>query len=339
MRNGRLEIFLREQVACAGDDFNCLFIHKVIIVKKGWSAFYAFSHIYSGVEMKVCLFCGQRYEVEDLCSPSCHRQPDVINGFLSFSPELSDSNECFNPEAFKRLFKVETTNFWFRSRNELLFWALEKYFPHAESFFEIGCGTGYVLFGIQREFPNLRLYGSDIFSNGLSYAEQRLSDVSLFQMDARNIPFENEFDVIGAFDVIEHIEEDEIALSSIFRAVKSGGVIITVPQHQWLWSKNDEVACHKRRYSKKELAEKVENAGFRVLRMTSFVSFLLPLMVASRLRWQLGVGEQKDSGSELRQPPLLNALLKGICGIERSLIRNGTSFPAGGSLLCVAVKG
>lgn len=180
-------------------------------------------HYCRGAGMKVCLFCGQRYEVEDLRCPSCHCQPDVINGFLSFSPELSDSNECFNPEAFERLFKVETTNFWFRSRNELLFWALQQYFPHVENFFEIGCGTGYVLSGIQREFPNLRLYGSDIFSTGLSFAKQRLSDVSLFQMDARNIPFENEFDLIGAFDVLEHIEEDEIALSNIFRAVKSGG--------------------------------------------------------------------------------------------------------------------
>ena len=287
----------------------------------------------------MCLFCGQRYKVEDLHCPSCHSQPDVINGFLSFSPELSDSNECFNPEAFKRLFKVETTNFWFRSRNELLFWALQQYFPHAESFFEIGCGTGYVLFGIQREFPNLRLYGSDIFSKGLSFAEQRLSDVSLFQMDARNIPFENGFDVIGAFDVLEHIEEDEIVLSQIFPAVKSGGgIIITVPQHQWLWSKNDEIACHKRRYARKELAAKVENAGFRLLRLTSFVSFLLPLMVASRLRWRFGTTEQKTSGSELRQPHVINRFFKKVCDIERSFIRNGASFPMGGSLLCVGVK-
>ncbi len=111
-----------------------------------------------------------------------------------------------------------------------------------------------------------------------------------------------------------------------------------MPQHQWLWSKNDEIACHKRRYSQKGLMAKVENAGFRILRLTSFVSFLLPLMAASRLRWRLGAGEQKDSGSELRQPPLLNALLKGVLGIERSFIRNDASFPVGGSLLCVGLK-
>lgn len=173
--------------------------------------------------MKVCLSCGKRFISKDWSCPFCNKSPEIIDGFLSFSPELSDSNECFNPEAFKRLFKVEAENFWFRSRNKLLIWALRKYFPQAKSFFEIGCGTGYVLSGIQREFRNLRLYGSDIFSNGLSFAKQRLSDVSLFQMDARRIPFENEFDVIGAFDVLEHIDEDNDVLSQMFQATRQGG--------------------------------------------------------------------------------------------------------------------
>ena len=83
----------------------------------------------------------------------------------------------------------------------------------------------------------------------------------------------------------------------------------------------------------------MEKAGFRVLCLTSFVSFLLPLMAASRLRWRLGTMEQKTSGNELRQPPLINSFLKRICGIEMGLIKNGTSFTVGGSLLCVGLKG
>jgi ubiquinone/menaquinone biosynthesis C-methylase UbiE len=142
---------------------------------------------------------------------------------LSFAPGLAAGNDGFGAGYFEQLFKVEAGNFWFRSRNKLLLWALRKYFPHAENFFEIGCGTGYVLSGIQREFSSLRLYGSDIFSNGLLFAQQRLSDVSLFQMDARRIPFEKEFDVIGAFDVLEHIDEDGIVLQQMFQATKPGG--------------------------------------------------------------------------------------------------------------------
>ena len=173
--------------------------------------------------MKVCLSCGQRFATEDWRCPSCKIYPETVDGFLSFAPGLAAGNDGFGAGYFEQLFKVEAGNFWFRSRNRLLIWALRKYFPQAKSFFEIGCGTGYVLSGIQREFPNLRLYGSDIFSNGLSFAKQRLSDVSLFQMDARRIPFEREFDVIGAFDVLEHIDEDGMVLQQMFQATKAGG--------------------------------------------------------------------------------------------------------------------
>jgi len=289
--------------------------------------------------MKICPVCRRRFKADDFCCPACEHSPEVRDGHPAFAPELSAGNDGFKADYFALLAELEAGNFWFESRNRLLAWTLDRYFPKTETFFEIGCGTGFVLSGIQREFQDIRLFGSEIFTEGLVYAEDRVPEAAFFQMDARNILFENEFDVIGAFDVIEHIEEDEIVLSSIFRAVKSGGgVILTVPQHQWLWSKNDEIACHKRRYFKKELVAKVKKAGFRVLFLTSFVSFLLPLMVVSRLRWRLGTTEQKDSGRELRQPRLINSLLTRICDIERGFIRNGVSFPAGGSLLCVGVK-
>ena len=64
-------------------------------------------------------------------------------------------------------------------------------------------------------------------------------------MDARRIPFEDEFDVIGAFDVLEHIKEDEQVLVQMHRAVKSGGgIMLTVPQHMFLWSEQDVQAHH-----------------------------------------------------------------------------------------------
>ena len=294
--------------------------------------------------MTICLACGNRFKADDFCCPVCGHSPEVHDGFSTFAPELLAGNDGFKADFFASLAEVEAGNFWFESRNRLLIWALGKYFPNTQSFFEIGCGTGFVLSGIRRKFREIKLFGSDIFTEGFAHAKKRVPDAEFFQMVARNIPFENEFDVIGAFDVLEHIEEDESALFNIFRAVKpeTGGVILTVPQHQWLWSKNDEIACHKRRYSKKELAAKVENAGFRILCMTSFVSLLLPLMAASRLRWRSGttdgITEQKESGSELRQPYLINRFLKKVCDIERSFIRNGASFPIGGSLLCVGVR-
>jgi len=96
----------------------------------------------------------------------------------------------FEAKFFAQLVEVETNNFWFRSRNRLIIWALQRYFPDARHFLEIGCGTGFVLSGIQQAFPNLTLYGSEIFTKGLEFAAQRLPNTQLFQMDARHIPFE-----------------------------------------------------------------------------------------------------------------------------------------------------
>ena len=286
--------------------------------------------------MKVCLACGQRFESQDWRCPGCGQSPELRNGYLSFSPDLAGANDCFGAEDFAHLFRLEAGHFWFRGRNRLLIWALRRYFPYASSFLEIGCGTGFVLSGIRQEFPELVLAGADIFTNGLAFAEKRLPDVTLFQMDARRIPFECEFDVIGAFDLLEHIGEDDAVLLQMFQATKpGGGILLTVPQHRFLWSVVDEYSFHKRRYTRKELVKKVERAGFGIIRVTSFVFFLLPLILLSRLK-QPRLQDDFDPTAELKIDHLLNATLERVLGIERILIERGFSFPAGGSLLVVA---
>jgi 2-polyprenyl-3-methyl-5-hydroxy-6-metoxy-1,4-benzoquinol methylase len=160
-------------------------------------------------------------------------------------------------------------------------------------------------------------------------------------MDARYIPYVSEFDVVGAFDVLEHIDDDPSVLCEIFKAVKpKGGCIISVPQHRWLWSINDDVACHKRRYSRKELKAKMETVGFRVLWTTSFVTLLFPLMLLSRIK--PGIGRKKHDREnvlkELKLPARLNALFEMIGNLELAMLRYGISLPVGGSLLCVGRK-
>jgi SAM-dependent methyltransferase len=288
--------------------------------------------------MKLCLACGQRFEADDWRCPRCGQGPNLRHGHLSFSSDLAEGSGGFDAEYFTPLAKLEAGHFWFRSRNRLLIWALRHYFPHANSLLEIGCGTGFVLAGIQREFPDLLLSGSEIFSEGLSYAEERLPGVTLLQMDARHIPFEGEFDVIGAFDVLEHVEDDDTVLLQVYRAAKpGGGMILTVPQHRFLWSIVDEYSFHQRRYTRKALVAKVERAGFEVIRATSFVSLLLPLMLLSRVTRRKSEGGF-DPVAELEVDPILNVILENVLGIERTLIRKGLSLPAGGSLLVVAKR-
>jgi len=228
---------------------------------------------------------------------------------------------------------LEENNFWFRSRNRLLIWALRNYFPEARNFLEIGCGTGYVLSGIRNALPDLSLSGSEIYAAGLTLAAARLPGVDLFQMDARRMPFKEEFDVIGAFDVLEHVVEDEQVLAQMFQATRPrGGIMLTVPHHPFLWSQADDYAHHVRRYRSRELIEKVNRTGFEITRITSFVSLLLPLMLLSRLRQR----KQYDPMSEFKISPWLNTGFQKTLDVERSMIRAGLSFPLGGSLLLVA---
>ncbi|MGB8516290.1 MAG: methyltransferase domain-containing protein, partial [Gallionella sp.] len=156
--------------------------------------------------------------------------------------------------------------------------------------------------------------------------------------DARNIPFDSHFDALGAFDVIEHIDEDRAVFAQIGKALKPGGImILTVPQHPLLWSKQDEMACHVRRYTASELKQKVSDAGFDVIDSGSFVALLLPLMWLSR-SLSNNKNDTHDVMSELRIGKLSNYILSAIMRVELFFTRLGVRFPAGGSLFLVAKK-
>jgi SAM-dependent methyltransferase len=252
----------------------------------------------------------------------------------AFAPDADDG---FERSSFARLADVEAANFWFRSRNRLIVWAIGRYFPTASSMFEIGCGTGFVLSGIRAARPEISLSGSDIFVEGLAFARQRVPDATLFQMDARSIPFAGEYDIIGAFDVLEHIDDDDAALDEIHRACKAGGgVVLTVPAHPWLWSASDVYAHHKRRYRRGELEAKLRRAGFDVIRSTGFTLVLLPLLAGLR-RTQRDVATF-DPMSGLQLNRAINAGLESMLAIERAWLRAGVSLPMGSSRLVVARK-
>lgn len=286
--------------------------------------------------MKVCLTCGRSFRAVDWNCPNCGQSPELHQGYLAFAPNLAENTAGFKKTFFEQLAGLEKGNFWFESRNRLLTWAIGRYFPGADNFLEIGCGTGFALSGIRREFPGLVLYGSEVLTSGLAFAEARVPSATLFQMDARRIPFENEFDVIGAFDVLEHIVEDEVVLSQLHRATNpGGGIMLTVPQHRFLWSVVDEYSHHQRRYTRDELVEKAKGAGFEIIRATSFVSIPLPLMLLSRLAWRR-LQDDFDPLAEFKIVNILNVLLRKTMDFERTIIRNGFSFSAGGSLLVIA---
>jgi len=261
----------------------------------------------------------------------------ALRGILAWAPEMAAAGGGFKAEYFATLVRLEEGNFWFRARNALVGWALRKYFGEPSSLLEVGCGTGFVLSGIAQVSASTQLTGSEIFIDGLSFAAERVRRAQFVQMDARRIPYVEEFDVVASFDVIEHIEEDELVLRNFWQALKpGGGVLLTVPQHPWLWSESDSYACHVRRYESGELLAKLDRAGFDVVRSTSFTSLLLPAMMLSRRKSRRD--KPFDPLAEFNIPPALNRALEGTLAIERQLVRLGIDFPVGGSRLVVARK-
>ena len=128
-------------------------------------------------------------------------------------------------------------------------------------------------------------------------------------------------------------------LQQMYKTLKPGGIVyITVPQHRWLWSVVDEYACHVRRYDVNELHQKVSSAGFEIIRSTSFVSTLLPVMYLSRLLKRNKMDVSMDAMAELRINPILNKVFEWLLNFELLLIRFGVFLPVGGSRLLVARK-
>lgn len=232
------------------------------------------------------------------------------------------------------LMAAESWHFWFRARRRLVEWTIARAFPRLGSLLEVGCGTGFLLADLRERFPGAVLAGCDILFDALRQAKPRLPRSLVFQADARGLPIERRFDVVIALDVIEHLDEDVAALREMFRVVeRGGGLVLTVPQHRWLWSATDEFSRHRRRYSRAELLAKTRTAGFEVLRCTSFFTATLPLLALHRLARH---GGGATPVSEVQISRVANAVAELVLQPEWWLIKAGVSLPLGSSLMVVA---
>ena len=266
--------------------------------------------------------------------------------------ENTPPDRFFKEGDLEILARSEPGHFWFEARRALIVSILGLQFPTARDYLEVGTGTGFLLESIAGAFPSWRLNGSDLDSRALAHVSSRVPAARLFLMDARFPPLRSPatntdpasapdsgpelFDVIGAYDVIEHIEDDATVLQQFSGLLRSGGgLVLTVPQHRWLWSSLDEYSRHCRRYTRAELVQKVEDSGFRVERVTSFATLTLPLMMLSR--WlKPGRVEDCDPTTEVEIGRLTNAILNLVMRLEGQLIRWRLPMPVGGSLLLVA---
>lgn len=188
--------------------------------------------------------------------------------------------------------------------------------------------------------------GLDFNPRPLAVAGQRGLDA--IQGSGDSLPFADQtFDLIALLDTIEHIPDEFGVLEECRRVLKPGGkLMITVPAFQWLWSYNDEINAHQRRYTAPELRHKLEMVGFRVKRLSYNNFFLFPMVAGLRLlrpyKPQLE-SPHLTTDEEVYQvemepiPEPANTLLHGVGWLEAELLER-TTLPVGVSVLCVAEK-
>lgn len=270
-------------------------------------------------------------------------QYTMVDGIKCYSPEVASAYTDYPDSGFDLTDKNAESSFWVSSRNRLFKSIVQRHLmPTGRTkFLEIGCGTGDFIQQIAQN-KNLEITGSEIYLKGLVYAKKNLPSVDFVQFDVTKGTIGEQFHIITAFDVIEHIENDNAALSNISRMLNKDGVlIVSVPQHMFLWSKLDEIVKHKRRYSRRELVAKLKANNLDIDYATSFLFILFPLMLLSRLSDRGGDQSPSDEqGLEKRVKfsGVLNTIFDYFMRIDEGLIRLGASLPFGGTLVVVARK-
>jgi SAM-dependent methyltransferase len=263
--------------------------------------------------------------------------------------EPATTHQSYDPAYFAQLFEVEDRHFWFRSRNRSISAVVGQIvadLPPGYRALEIGCGTGNVLRVLEQTCLAGTVVGMDLFVQGLQYARQRTGCL-LVQGDMDRSPFGMQFDVIGLFDVLEHLEDDDRALRSLDKMLaKDGRLLLTVPAHPWLWSYFDEFSHHCRRYRRADLLQKLEAAHLAVEWLTYYMAACLPLLwlgrTVSGLRhkgFKHGTKGSADlAARDLRVTPVVNEILATLLGLESHLLARRNKLPCGTSLLAVARK-
>jgi 2-polyprenyl-3-methyl-5-hydroxy-6-metoxy-1,4-benzoquinol methylase len=231
---------------------------------------------------------------------------------------------------------LEERNWWFEARRDMVI-KLLQHTDRNSKILGIGCSGGPLLRNLGvHGYSNV--YGIDISKDAVDLCRTRgLRNIAL--MDGSRPAFKaGEFDVVIASDVLEHIEDEGLALSEWNRILKPAGkLIVFVPAFELLWSQHDEANHHYRRYSKSRLVRALENANFEVNR-SSYWNFLL-FFPASLVRLLQRVQQPKNIKSDqlFELNSLSNELLVRLLKAENAVL-NLINFPVGVSVFAIAGK-
>ena len=233
---------------------------------------------------------------------------------------------------FDRMAVQEDVHWWFAARREILAAVISRLvkLPEDARILEAGCGTGGNLRMLQ-SMGQVRAFELDGEARHAATAKSGLAVVEGSLPSA--VPFGSQsFDLIGLFDVLEHIEDDEASLGALAARLAPGGrIVITVPAFPWLWSRHDERHHHFRRYTRAHLSKVAAAAGLRMEHGFYFNTALFPVAVAGRAIKSLF---RLDRADDRLPAPQLNAVLCTIFGAEKHLVGR-FQLPVGLSLCAV----
>jgi SAM-dependent methyltransferase len=230
--------------------------------------------------------------------------------------------------------EVEDLHWWYRGRRRVIAEALRRMdLPADVRILDAGCGSGRNMVDLA-EFGTVT--GLELADASVAKAREReVGEVVQGTLDA--MPFAPaSFDLAVSFDVIEHLEDDRLALSELRRVVRPGGrLLVTVPAYPRLWSQHDVVNHHFRRYTLPTLEAAARAAGWRTVSSTHFNGLLLPAAVVHRGLQRLRPPSDETLSDLERTPGRLNGPLEVPLALEARLIGRGVRIPAGLSLMAL----
>lgn len=237
---------------------------------------------------------------------------------------------------YREMASVEARHWWFTGRRRILEQEIGRHLPSAppegRRVLEVGSGTG-------GNLELLKTFGSVDAVEPSAMARELAARSEGVRLHEGGLPdqmpeFPDGFDLIAAFDVIEHVEADAASIRTLAGLLRSEGLLaVTVPAFGALWSRHDERHHHKRRYSRRDLEALFRQPGLEIIRLTYFNTLLFPVAASVRLAERAGlIG---SAGADRLPPPAVNAILAGIFGAEAGVLRL-LSPPFGLSLLAIA---
>lgn len=235
-------------------------------------------------------------------------------------------------QAFERMAELDGLHWWYRARRRILEQVIRRFVrPPADArVLEIGCGTGHNL-AMLGQFG--RLEAVELDDQARALAEQRLGRPIVDEaLPGLATTLRGPYDLIALLDVLEHVDDDRMALTSILGMLSPGGaLLLTVPANPWMWTAHDAVHHHHRRYRKADLVARVTAAGYRIEMLSFFNTMLFPLIAAVRLAGK--VTKRQESDDQLPSP-MINRALDGVFGLESGLVGR-VPMPFGVSLVAV----